>query len=79
MQIIEQPHTIIETGIVAGIGFFDGVHSGHRSLISNIISTAQSRDMSSAVITFRNHPREVLFSTLRLKCLKCPHLNLLNF
>lgn len=68
MQIIEQPHTIIETGIVAGIGFFDGVHSGHRSLISNIISTAQSRDMSSAVITFRNHPREVLHSDY------CPQL-----
>ena len=68
MQIIEQPHTIIETGIVAGIGFFDGVHSGHRSLISNIISTAQSRGMSSAVITFRNHPREVLHSDY------CPQL-----
>lgn len=68
MQIIEQSHTIIRTEIVAGIGFFDGVHSGHRSLISNIISTSRSRNMSSAVITFRNHPREILHSDY------CPQL-----
>lgn len=68
MQIIEQPHTIIGTELVAGIGFFDGVHSGHRSLISDIILTAQSKHMASAVITFRNHPREILHSDY------CPRL-----
>lgn len=68
MQIIEQPHSIIQPGLVAGIGFFDGVHLGHRSLISNIISKAKARQMASAVITFRTHPREVLHSDY------CPQL-----
>ncbi|WP_455497804.1 bifunctional riboflavin kinase/FAD synthetase [Coprobacter sp.] len=68
MQIIEQPHAIIHPGLVAGIGFFDGVHLGHRSLIANIISKAEERQMASAVITFRTHPREVLHSDY------CPQL-----
>ncbi len=45
---------------VATIGFFDGVHRGHRFLIDRVIEEAQRSGMSSAVITFDRHPREVL-------------------
>lgn len=68
MQIIEHPHTITQPGSVAGIGFFDGVHLGHRSLITSIISKAKERRMASGVITFRTHPREILNSDY------CPQL-----
>lgn len=46
--------------LVATIGFFDSVHRGHRFLIDRVIEEAQQSGMSSAVITFDRHPREVL-------------------
>ena len=46
--------------LVATIGFFDGVHRGHRFLIDRVIEEALRSGMSSAVITFDRHPREVL-------------------
>jgi len=45
---------------VATIGFFDGVHVGHRYLINKVIDTARRKGVNSAVITFANHPRQVL-------------------
>ena len=45
---------------VATIGFFDGVHSGHRYLIQQVMAQAQSRGLQSMVVTFPVHPRRVL-------------------
>jgi riboflavin kinase/FMN adenylyltransferase len=47
---------------VATIGFFDGVHKGHRFLINHVIQEASDSGMQSMVITFDQHPREVLQS-----------------
>ena len=47
---------------VATIGFFDGVHRGHRYLIDQMITVAKEADMESTVITFDRHPRQVLHS-----------------
>ena len=44
----------------ATIGFFDGVHRGHQYLISQLMADAKQHDMESLVITFRQHPRQVL-------------------
>lgn len=41
----------------ATIGFFDGVHIGHRYLIDQLLHTAQTNGTSSAIITFATHPR----------------------
>lgn len=46
--------------VVATIGSFDGVHRGHRSLISTVMRRASELGVSSAVITFEPHPRLVL-------------------
>lgn len=43
-------------GISVAIGFFDGVHAGHRSLIELCRKSA----LPSAVFTFRNHPKSTL-------------------
>ncbi|MCX6003586.1 MAG: bifunctional riboflavin kinase/FAD synthetase [Chloroflexi bacterium] len=43
------------------IGVFDGVHLGHRHLISKLVELARKQNLLSGVITFRKHPRE-LFS-----------------
>lgn len=47
---------------VATIGFFDGVHKGHRFLIRHLVKTAREQGLESTVITFDEHPRRVLQS-----------------
>lgn len=47
---------------VATIGFFDGVHRGHRFLIEQVKEVAKAEGLLSMVITFDKHPREVLRS-----------------
>lgn len=45
---------------VATIGFFDGVHLGHRYLIDKVVERAHYEDLLSTVVTFARHPRQVL-------------------
>jgi len=42
---------------VVTIGNFDGVHTGHRKIISKLLSSAEEHNGTPIVITFRNHPR----------------------
>lgn len=42
------------------IGFFDGVHGGHRFLIEQVKETARSKHLKSGVVTFVKHPRQVM-------------------
>ena len=42
------------------IGVFDGVHLGHKCLISQLVAQARQQDLLSGVVTFRQHPQEVL-------------------
>ena len=57
----EIPHCSC-AGVVATIGFFDGVHRGHRYLINKVMERAHAHAQQSMVITFDRHPREVLQS-----------------
>ena len=45
---------------IATIGFFDGVHRGHRFLFAQLNELAHERDLESLIVTFDTHPREVL-------------------
>lgn len=45
---------------VATIGFFDGVHLGHRHLIAQVKAEAVRTGLASAVVTFSTHPRQVV-------------------
>lgn len=45
---------------VATIGFFDGVHEGHRFLLRQVSEEAHRRGLRAVAITFDRHPREVL-------------------
>lgn len=45
---------------IATIGMFDGVHRGHRSLLSHVTAHAQKYGGESVAITFDPHPRLVL-------------------
>jgi riboflavin kinase/FMN adenylyltransferase len=42
------------------IGVFDGVHLGHKYLISQLLVQARQRGLLSGVVTFKQHPRELL-------------------
>ena len=45
---------------VATIGSFDGVHLGHRHVVGQVVGLAQKRGLGSLVVTFPNHPMQVL-------------------
>lgn len=45
---------------VATIGFFDGVHRGHRHLIREVTDRAAEAGLESVVVTFDRHPRQVV-------------------
>lgn len=42
------------------IGVFDGVHLGHRHLIGNLLERSTNAGALSGVITFKQHPRQVI-------------------
>ena len=60
MRVIHDTQAITEPGVMATIGFFDGVHLGHRFLLDEVKAAAAQRGLPSAVITFPTHPRSVL-------------------
>lgn len=60
MQIFYSHTTPDFCPCVATMGFFDGLHAGHRFLISELKSYAESYQLPSVVITFAVHPRNVL-------------------
>ncbi|CAN5229054.1 bifunctional riboflavin kinase/FAD synthetase [soil metagenome] len=45
---------------VVSVGFFDGVHRGHQTIIRRAVRQAQARDVRSVVVTFDRHPMEVV-------------------
>lgn len=62
-------NTILPQQVVATLGFFDGVHIGHRHLIDQVKTEAARLGLPSAVITFPIHPRKVLNSDYQPKLL----------
>lgn len=42
------------------VGMFDGVHLGHRQMVSHLAGKARERGLTPIVLTFRNHPRTLL-------------------
>lgn len=60
------------TASVATIGFFDGVHLGHRFLIQQVTDEARQRGLSSTLITFSTHPATVLHPERPLRLLTTP-------
>lgn len=46
--------------MIATIGYFDGVHRGHRYLFEQLRQLGAARGLVPAIYTFREHPKEVL-------------------
>lgn len=47
---------------VVTVGTFDGVHAGHQSLITKLVSLSKLNHSRSVLVTFEPHPREVINS-----------------
>jgi riboflavin kinase/FMN adenylyltransferase len=45
---------------VVTVGFFDGVHLGHRAVVARTVEAARERGARSVAVTFDRHPREIL-------------------
>lgn len=54
------------TPICVALGFFDGVHLGHKKVIENCINLSKKLGTKTAVFTFNNNPHEFLKSRERL-------------
>lgn len=72
MQIIPDNSAIIPEPCVATIGFFDGVHAGHRYLIQQVKEIAATKGLRSALVTFPIHPRKVMNADYRPELLTTP-------
>lgn len=56
----------------ATIGFFDGVHRGHRFLLEQVKEEAAGKGLCPSVITFPTHPRQVLQPDFHPQLLSTP-------
>lgn len=72
MNVIEDIHPQTLTPTVATIGFFDGVHLGHRFLINQVKTAAFQTGWVSSIITFPVHPRQVIQSDYQPLLLSSP-------
>jgi riboflavin kinase/FMN adenylyltransferase len=54
-----QPPQKVQPSVMA-LGFFDGVHLGHRQLLKTARRIAREKQLSFSVMTFYPHPREVM-------------------
>jgi len=48
------------------VGVFDGVHLGHKHLISQLVGKAEQEGLLSGVVTFRQHHQEVMRPDMKL-------------
>ena len=53
-------HDPFSTRTALTIGAYDGVHTGHRQVISEVCRLAVERGLTSAVLTFDRHPASVV-------------------
>lgn len=56
--------------IVVAIGVFDGIHLGHRAIISRLLVAAKEYGAVPVVITFNPHPRQFLVQESMLRLLR---------
>lgn len=64
--------TIVNAPTVVTVGTFDGLHRGHREVIATLEETAVRLSLSPLLITFANHPLDVVAPTRAPKLLMTP-------
>ncbi|MDA3798147.1 MAG: bifunctional riboflavin kinase/FAD synthetase [Kiritimatiellae bacterium] len=66
--------------VVMAVGFFDGVHLGHKKVIKNALELAGQHNAKTYVLTFRKHPLSIIAPEIAPPMLNSNHykLKLLN-
>ena len=57
------------------IGNFDGVHLGHRAMLSQVVEAARAHALVPTVLTFEPHPRQFFAEKNRRPELSPPQIN----
>ncbi len=62
MEIIHDMHwrPMLDQGSVITVGEYDGVHRGHRTVISEMHRIAAERGCATAIVTFDRHPASIV-------------------
>ena len=58
---------------VVAVGVFDGVHLGHQRLLHDLVEMASTLDAMPTVVTFANHPDQVLHGQAPPPLVSVPH------
>ncbi|HWR18649.1 MAG TPA: bifunctional riboflavin kinase/FAD synthetase [Clostridia bacterium] len=66
-RTLEMNQSSKEKSVVA-LGMFDGVHAGHRQLLSTAAALAKNEGLRFVVYTFKNHPLSVFQKSPKLLC-----------
>ena len=66
MQVLHSLNGLDHAPSVVTVGNFDGVHRGHRMILSSVLDRAHNLGVRSAAVTFDPHPAHVLFPDNRL-------------
>jgi len=56
----KEAHDYLKNGSAIAIGNYDGVHSGHQSILKNLIKKAKVKKLKSVLLTFKPHPVKIL-------------------
>ena len=51
-----------KTNLSLALGFFDGIHKGHKKVIENAVNFAKNNGLKSAVVSFSDHPSCLLLN-----------------
>ncbi len=57
LKVFTNPTPNIVAKSAIALGFFDGVHKGHQSVIASAVNYAKANNITSGVVTFKDHPR----------------------
>jgi len=60
------------SGTVATVGTFDGIHRGHRAVLSEVVRRGRAAGRRSVLVTFDPHPLEVVNPTAAPRLLTLP-------
>lgn len=63
MEIYKQLVSI--KGSCVGLGFFDGVHIGHKALITELVNSAKSNGLKSVILTFKENPAKMFYESVK--------------
>jgi len=60
MKVFSDPDSYKGGNTVVTLGMFDGVHAGHKKLLSHVMDVSKEKSLVPTVLTFWPHPRMVL-------------------